>query len=131
MDVGKHTTSSNSDTSQQLAQLFVIANCQLDVTGHNTSLLVVTGSVACQLKDLSSKVLQHCCLQQVGNTGQHISHNLLQQTTEVSVGAQSGVFSLFNPSKSGVYNRNLKVDITNLPSKLGPQLQYEWQTCPS
>ena len=68
VDVGKHTTSSNSDTSEQLAQLFVIANCQLNVTGHNTSFLVVTGSIACQLEDLSGKVLQHCCLQQVGKT---------------------------------------------------------------
>ena len=62
VDVGKNTTSSNGDTSQQLAQLLIIAYCQLNVARHNSSLLVVTSSVACQLKDLSCKVLQDRCL---------------------------------------------------------------------
>ncbi len=50
---------------------------------------------------------------------------LLQRTTVASKGAPSGVFSLFNPSKSGLDIRKLKVDITNVPGKLGLQLQYE------
>ena len=62
VDVGKHTTSSNGDSSQQLAQLLVIAYCQLNVARDNPSLLVVTSSIACQLKDLSREVLQDCCL---------------------------------------------------------------------
>ena len=61
--VGQNTTSSNGDTAKQLAQLLIIAHCQLDVAGHNTSLLVVTSGIACQLKHLSRKVLQYCCLQ--------------------------------------------------------------------
>ena len=62
MNVGKNTTSSNGDTSQQLAQLLIIAYSQLNVARDNPSLLVVTSSIACQLKDLSRKVLQDCCL---------------------------------------------------------------------
>ena len=64
VDVGQNTTSSNGHTAEQLAQLLIVAHCQLDVAGHNAGLLVVTGSVACQLKHLSCKVLQNCCLQQ-------------------------------------------------------------------
>ena len=63
VNVGQNTTSSDGDTAEQLAQLLIIAHCQLDVAGHNTSLLVVTSGVACQLKHLSRKVLQYCCLQ--------------------------------------------------------------------
>ena len=63
VNVGKHTTSSNGDTTKQLAQLLIVAHCQLNVTGHNTSLLIVTSCVACQLKDLSCKILQDCSLQ--------------------------------------------------------------------
>ena len=62
VDVWKNTTSSNSDTSQQLAQLLIIAYCQLNVARDNSSLFVITSSIACQLKDLSCKVLQDCCL---------------------------------------------------------------------
>ncbi len=62
VDVGKNTTSSNGDSSQQLAQLLIIAYCQLNVARYNSSLFVVTSSIACQLKDLSRKVLQDCCL---------------------------------------------------------------------
>ena len=64
VNVGKHTTSSNGDTTKQLAQLLVVAHGQLNVTGHNASLLVVASCIACQLKDLSCKVLQDCGLQQ-------------------------------------------------------------------
>ncbi len=47
VDVRQHTTSCDGHASQQLAQLLIVANCQLDVAGHNASLLVVTSSVAC------------------------------------------------------------------------------------
>ena len=60
VNVGKHTTSSNGDTTKQLAQLLVVAHCQLNVTGHYAGLLVVTRCIACQLKDLSLHTgLQH------------------------------------------------------------------------
>ena len=62
VDVGKNTTSSNGDTSQQLAQLLIIAYCQLNVARDNSSLPVVTSGIACQLNNLGRKVLQDCCL---------------------------------------------------------------------
>ena len=58
MDVGEHTTLSDGHTSQQLAQLLIIADGQLDVAGHNTGLLVVTGSVASKLKNFSCQVFE-------------------------------------------------------------------------
>ena len=64
VDVGQNTTSSNGHTAKQLAELLIVAHCQLNVAWHNASLLVVTGCVACQLQHLSCKVLQHGCLQQ-------------------------------------------------------------------
>ena len=63
VDVGKHTTSSNGDTSKKLAQLLIVAHSQLDMARHNTCLLVVTSCVASKLQDLSRKVLQYGSLQ--------------------------------------------------------------------
>lgn len=59
LDVGQHTTLGNGDTRQQLVQLLVVADSQLQVTGDNSGLLVVTGSVTSQLKDFSSQVFEH------------------------------------------------------------------------
>lgn len=61
LDVGQDTTLSDGDTGQQLVQFLVVADGQLQVTGDDSGLLVVTGGVACQLKDLSSQVLKHGC----------------------------------------------------------------------
>lgn len=63
MNVGQHTTSSDRDASKQLAQLLIIADCKLNVTGYDASLLVVTSSVTGQLQNLSCQIFQYCCLQ--------------------------------------------------------------------
>ena len=70
LDVGQDTTLGNGDTRQELVQLLVIADGQLQVTGDDPGLLVVTGSIACQLKDLSSQVL-HDGSQVHGGTSTH------------------------------------------------------------
>ena len=44
---------------EQLVQLFVVPDGQLQVSGDDPGLLVVFSSVASQLKDLSSQVLEH------------------------------------------------------------------------
>ena len=49
----------DGDASKQFVQLFVVADSKLKVTGNDSSLLVVTGSVARQLKDLSAQILKH------------------------------------------------------------------------
>ena len=60
VDVGQDTAGGNGDAAQQLAQLLIVAHGQLDVAGDDAGLLVVAGSIACQLQDLSCQVLQHC-----------------------------------------------------------------------
>ena len=59
LDVGEYTTLSDGDTGQQFVQLLVVADGELQMTGDDSCLLVVTSGVACQLKDLSSQVLEH------------------------------------------------------------------------
>jgi hypothetical protein len=59
VDVGEHTTGGDGHTAKELVQLLVVAHGQLDVTGHDTSLLVIAGSVTGELKDLSGQVLEH------------------------------------------------------------------------
>ena len=61
MDVGQDTTSSDGDFAQQLAQLLVVPDGQLQVTGDDPVLLVVTSSITSQLKQLGSEVLEHGC----------------------------------------------------------------------
>lgn len=58
MDVGKNTTLGDDDVAKQLVELFVVADGELKVTGHDTRLLVVTGGVTGELEDLSSEVLE-------------------------------------------------------------------------
>ena len=61
VDVGQHSTRGNGDLAKQLAQLLIIAHCQLNVPGNNPGLLVVTSCVASKLQYFSREVLQHCC----------------------------------------------------------------------
>ena len=58
MDVGENTTTGNGDSSKQFIQLFVVLDCQSDVTGHDSRLLVVASSVSGKLKNLGAEVLQ-------------------------------------------------------------------------
>ena len=57
LDVGEYTALGNGDTGEEFVQLFVIADGELEMTGDDPGLLVVTGSIASELKDLSSEVL--------------------------------------------------------------------------
>ena len=58
VNVGKDTTLGDGDTTEKLVKFLVIADSKLDMTGDNTGLLVITGSVTGKLKDLSSEVLK-------------------------------------------------------------------------
>lgn len=58
MNVGQDTTLGDGDVTQELVQLLVVSDGELQVTGNDTGLLVVTGSVASQLEDLSGEVLE-------------------------------------------------------------------------
>jgi hypothetical protein len=70
VNVWKNTTGSDSDSTQQLVQFFIILDGKSNVTGHNTALLVVTGSVSSKFENLSAQVLQDSGKVD-GGTGSH------------------------------------------------------------
>jgi len=57
LDVGQNTSLCNCNTREQLVQLLIVADSKLQVTGDDPALLVVTGSISCQLENLSCQVL--------------------------------------------------------------------------
>lgn len=61
LNVRQHASLGDGDLAQQLVQLLVVADGQLQVTGDDSRLLVVAGSVPSQLQDLSRQVFEHRC----------------------------------------------------------------------
>lgn len=59
MNVGEDTALGDGYVAQKLVQLLVVTDGQLEMTGDDTRLLVVTGSVAGQFENFSSEVFQH------------------------------------------------------------------------
>jgi hypothetical protein len=59
VDVGQNTTLGDGDVSEELVQLLIVADGELKMTGDDTRLLVVTGSVASQLENLCSEVFEN------------------------------------------------------------------------
>ena len=57
LDVGEDTTLGNGDSREEFVEFLVITDGELEMTGDDPGLLVVTGSVASELKNLSSEVL--------------------------------------------------------------------------
>ena len=60
LDVGEDTTLGNGDSRQELVQLFVITDGELQVTGNDPGLLVISGGITSQFKDFSSQVFHNC-----------------------------------------------------------------------
>jgi len=58
VNVGKDTTLGDRDVTEKLVQLLIVADGELQVTGDDTGLAVVTGGVASQLEDFGSEVLE-------------------------------------------------------------------------
>lgn len=58
VNVGEDTTLGNGDVAEQLVQLLVVPDGELQMTGNDTRLLVVTGSVTGQLEDFGREVLE-------------------------------------------------------------------------
>ena len=56
MNVGHHTSVGDDDFIQKLVQFHIIMDTQHQVTWGDPVLLHVTGSRACQIKDLRSQV---------------------------------------------------------------------------
>ena len=58
VDVGENTAGGDGDSAKELVELLVVLDRKGDVTGDDTGLLVVTGGVAGELKDLGTEVLE-------------------------------------------------------------------------
>ena len=58
LDVGEDTTLSDGDSREKLVQLLVITDGELKMSGDDSRLLVVAGSISRQLKDFSSEVFE-------------------------------------------------------------------------
>ena len=58
VDVRENTTSRDCGSAEKLVELLIVAHSELHVAGSDAGLLVVAGSVAGELKDLSAEVLK-------------------------------------------------------------------------
>ena len=58
VDVGEDTTGSDGSVGKQLVELLVVSDGELNVSGHNSGLLVVLGGISGELEDLGSEVLK-------------------------------------------------------------------------
>ena len=61
LDVGQNTSLSDGDSFEQLVQLLVVPDGQLKMARVDPLFLVVAGSVAGQLEDLSGEILHDGC----------------------------------------------------------------------
>ena len=58
MNIGQDASLRNGNVTKKFIQFLVVSDGKLNMTGNDSLLFVVTGSVPSQLKDLSSEVLQ-------------------------------------------------------------------------
>ena len=58
VNVWQYTTLGDCDVSEKLVQFLIVADGELEMTGDDTGLLVVTGGVTSQLEDFGRKVLK-------------------------------------------------------------------------
>ena len=85
LDVGEDTTLGNGDSREEFVEFLVITDGELEMTGDDPGLLVVTGSIASQLENLSGEVL-HDGSQVHGGTGTNTAGivSLAEQTVDTS-----------------------------------------------
>lgn len=55
-DVWQDTTLGDDDGTEELVELFIVSDGELQVSGYDTGLLVVSGGVTCEFEDLGSEV---------------------------------------------------------------------------
>jgi hypothetical protein len=58
VNVGEDTTGGDGSVGHKLVELFVVSDGQLNVSGHNSGLLVVLGGVSSEFEDLSSEIFE-------------------------------------------------------------------------
>ena len=58
MDVWQNTALGDGDVTEKFVEFLVVADGELEMTGDDTGLLVVTSSVAGQFEDFSSEIFK-------------------------------------------------------------------------
>ena len=58
VNVGKDTTLCDGNVSQKFVQFLIVADSQLQVTGDDTGLLIITGGIASQFEDFSRQIFK-------------------------------------------------------------------------
>lgn len=58
VNVGQNTTLGDCDVSQKLVQLLIVSDGELEMTGDDTGLLVITSGVASQLENFGSQIFK-------------------------------------------------------------------------
>ena len=61
MNVGQDTTLGDCDVPEKSIQFLIVADGELEMTGDDTGLLVVTRGIAGQFEDFGSEVFEHSC----------------------------------------------------------------------
>lgn len=79
VDVGENTTRGDGHVVQQLVELLVVSDGELDVSGHDSVLLVVSRSISGELEDLSSEVLKNGGEVDWGTSSNSLSVSTLSQ----------------------------------------------------
>ena len=94
MDIGQYTTTGNCDITEETVQLFVVLDGQGNVTGDDTTLLVVASGVAGQFENFRTEILEDG-RQVHGCTGAHARRvlalaNVASNTTDGELQARLG-----------------------------------------
>jgi len=58
VNVWQDTTLRDCDMAKQLVQLLIVSDGELEMTGDNTGLLVVTSGIASKFEDFGSEILK-------------------------------------------------------------------------
>ena len=88
VDVGEDTTLSDGHVAEELVELFVVSDSELQVSGHDSLLAVVSGSVAGQLEDLSAQVLEHSGQVHGGATSDSVGESAKSQVSAASTNGE-------------------------------------------
>ena len=57
-DVRDNTTLGDDDVAEELVEFLIVTDGELQVSGHDTLLLVITSGITCELENLSREVFE-------------------------------------------------------------------------
>jgi hypothetical protein len=83
VDVGDDTSLGNGNIAKKSVELLVVSDAELNVSGDDSSLLVVAGSVTGELQNLSGQIFQHSGEVERGASSNAVGVlSLLQESTD-------------------------------------------------